>query len=219
MPFEEYQFLRYFIPGSLFVIYTSLIIYPALNADTLTFLESKPEIVLGIVGGAFAGSLAFGYLVYTFYDTVLYNLIAMNSKWRILLRYLAAKIPEWNNLKNHEKKMIMEMIHTSGDYTRGVDKFYDIVRGWWSHFNARIVCALFVPALSLATFGLLLLLDFFFLKTIEIFSFNNQYTASYTLIFITIFAISLCLFIGAIRPLREATQYEYYFIKKQNRGQ
>ena len=84
MPFEEYQFLRYFIPGSLFVIYTTLIIYPALSLEILLFLEKNPEIVLGIIGGVFAGSLAFGYLVYTLYDTFLYNIIAMNPKRRKL---------------------------------------------------------------------------------------------------------------------------------------
>lgn len=129
MPFEEYQFLRYFIPGSLYVIYTSLITFPAFSLTIFNILNANKEIVIGVLGAAFAGSLAFGYLVYTFYDTVLYNAIAMKSNWRILLRYLAVKIPGWDKLKNHEKKMIMEMIHTSGDYTKGVDKFYEIVRG------------------------------------------------------------------------------------------
>ena len=83
----------------------------------------------------------------------------MNPKNRILLRYLPNKIPNRNTLKQHEKKMVMEMSHTSDEFGAGSDKFYDIVRGWWSHFNARIVCSFFVPVSSIVTVGLLFVID------------------------------------------------------------
>jgi hypothetical protein len=56
--FDEYQFLRYFIPGSLFVIYATALALPIINTDTLFFLQSYPDVVIGIVGGAFAAGLA-----------------------------------------------------------------------------------------------------------------------------------------------------------------
>lgn len=81
-----------------------------------------------------------------------------------------------------------------------------------------LFCALFVPVLSWVTFGFFWAFDFFVLKRIEIFSFNNQYTASYFLIIGGMVVISLCLLVGAIRPFREATQYEYFFIKNKIEG-
>jgi len=71
MAFDEYQFLRYFIPGSLFVIYTTALVIPILNSFALYFLENHPDVLIGIVGGAFAAGLAFGYVIYTIYDTFL----------------------------------------------------------------------------------------------------------------------------------------------------
>jgi len=210
MAFEEYQFLRYFIPGSLFVIYTTLIAFPILSSTAIAML-GNPETLLGVIGGAFAGSLAIGYITYTFYDTFLYNRLAMNTKRRLLLQYLPTKIKEWDSLLLHEKKMVMEMIHNTGKDTEACDRFYNIIRGWWSHFNARWVCLLFVPLLS--GFSVLFLLSLNIILGGEIFAFNLPNLFLYVPIALVIVTISLVLKIGAENPFNEATQFEYYFVK------
>lgn len=213
MAFEEYQFLRYFIPGSLFVIYTTLMTFPILSSTAIDYLLRHPDFLLGIIGGAFAGSLAFGYIIYTFYDTVLYNRFAMNVEKRLLLQYLPTQIKKgkWDSLDEHEKKMIMEMIHVAGKDTKDCDRFYNIVRGWWSHFNARWVCLLFVPLLS--GISVIFLYSFDVIISGRIFAFTLPNLILYIPIAIVIAIVSLVLKTGAKKPFNEAAQLEYYFIK------
>jgi hypothetical protein len=97
MAFDEYQFLRYFIPGSLYVVYTTFLMVPILNSTVIDFFKNDSSALLGIVGGAFGASLAIGYVVYSFYDTFLYNRWAMNFGNRKSLRYLAKKIEGWED--------------------------------------------------------------------------------------------------------------------------
>ena len=212
MAFEEYQFLRYFIPGSLFVIYTIVLVLPILNSTVVLYFESNPDALLGIIGGGFAASLAFGYIIYTIYDTFgPYDRDVMKSKKRPLFKYLSERIEDWDKFDKPKKKMFTEMLHITGADTKDCDRFYTIIRGFWSHFNARIVCCLWVPIFSAITIFFLIILDFVVGSKFFSFTFPNIFL--YIPFTIGIVIISLILVIGAERPRSEATTLEYFFIK------
>ena len=146
MAFEEYQFLRYFIPGSLFVIYVTLLVLPNLNPQLFPYLSSNPETILAIVAGAFGASLAFGYLIYSFYDLVFYNFLAMKfPNKRKILGYMKEKIEGWDDVSEPDKKEFLDMLYRlPGDANKN-EQVSSLTRGIWSHFNARIVSATCVP--------------------------------------------------------------------------
>jgi len=194
----------------LFVIYTIALVIPILDKGALAFLQTYPDVVIGIVGGAFAASLAFGYIIYTFYDTFFYGPDAMSLKKRPLLRYFAKHIDDWDTFSEARQKMFIEMTHITGKNLEESENFYSIGRGFRSHYNARIVCSIFVPAftaLFLAVFGY--------------FSVNrfSSITAPYVFleipVILGIFFVSAALYIGAERPLNEAAQLEYLFVRRK----
>lgn len=80
MAFDEYQFLRYFIPGSLYSIYTIALIVSVLSPDVLVYFFVNPQALLGLVSGIIGSSLATGYLLYSFFDKCLYQHLVWNTK-------------------------------------------------------------------------------------------------------------------------------------------
>ena len=224
MAFEEYQFLRYFIPGSLYVIYTTALITPFLDPSVINFFENDPSALLGIVGGALGASLALGYIIYTFYDTFLYNRWAMNFENRVSLRYLAEKIEGWddprkpqntNCINDYQKKMFLDMLWIGFDKDNLSERYDKTLRGMWSHLNARKVCYLFVPAFSVISFSLLVItLPIIIRETLFILPPLPNWGVFF-LVLIVIGFISGVFRYGAKRPLNEGTTLEYFFIKQR----
>ena len=216
--FAEYQFLRYFIPGSLYVIYTSLLIIPNLGDDVVKYLGQNGNVLIGVFGGAFAAGLAFGYVIYTFYDTWLYNRLAMRPCWRDILKYMD-KINVWKELNNEQKKEFLDTLYYYlGDRDPMNQKFSETIRGIWSHFNARIVCSIFVPAFSIATIFLLRTVELGSDIKFELFYFRSFHYPGFQIKYFCfslaiIIAISIVLVIGARRPYKEAVKLEFYFLK------
>ena len=188
MVFEQYQFLRYYIPGSLFIIYTSVLILPILDSTVFSYFKSHPETLLGVVGGVFGASLAFGYIIYTFYDTICYNKIGMDENKRPLLGYLKEKLfdyyisackvkmseldeaqkteyknewnKKWDMVENRPiKKALIETLYLNNQTCQ--ESFQQTLGGWMSHFNARVVCYFWVPFLAWISFEVLVVLDYF----------------------------------------------------------
>jgi hypothetical protein len=130
--FEEYQFLRYFIPGSLFVMYTTLVFLPNLSKNVVSYILEKPDSLLGIVGAAFGASLAFGYIIYSVFDTLLYNPIALKNGWRKVLSYMESKIDTevnkkvWRGLNKEKKKEFLEMLFLSLGDAEKTNRFLNL---------------------------------------------------------------------------------------------
>ncbi len=213
MPFDEYQFLRYFIPGSLFVIYATCLILPILSTDGLLFMGNHLDIAVAIAVGAFGAALAFGYVIYTFYDTFSYGRDAMKKEQRPLLRYFANHAENWNNLSESRQKMFIEMTHITGKDIVDCRYFYSIGRGFRSHYNARIVCSLYVPAAALAIILFFVLSSYFTGNTYL--SLTSRHAWLDIPILGVIFIVSVVLHYGATRPRNEAAQLEYLFIRRR----
>ena len=142
MTFEEYQFLRYFIPGSLYVIYTTALIVPILNPTVIDFFKKDTSALLGVVGGAFGASLAVGYIIYTFYDTFGYTPRMMDRNKRKMLDYIDHHVEGWKEPIEANKKEFLDMLWIKFGENGSGDKYYATVKSMWSHLNARIVCYL-----------------------------------------------------------------------------
>ncbi len=238
--FEEYKFLRYFIPGSLFVIYTTSLVLPFLDSAILRYFKNNPNALLGLIGGAFGASLAFGYIIYTFYDTFLYNVIVMKEKKgklfpeRPLLLYIKDRLrpyfeesalrhqevelekdwgEQWKKIDRPIKKVFIEMFFITSDNSKDHDKFQTILRGWWSHFSARIVCSICVPIFSFASLLVLFISDIILER--NVFAFPISHVGLWLLCVSLIVIISIIIGIGANNPLKESFHFESFFIKSK----
>ena len=217
MAFDEYQFLRYFIPGSLYVIYVVALLSPFFGNKVFELLitQADSDAILGLIGGAFGVSLAFGYVIYTFYDTAGYNKIAMDPKNRPILRYLESHInysKEWKKLNNFEKKVALDVLCDSFDDTEVSNRIAGKIRGIWSHFNARIVCGSYVPIFAGLTSAFIAVFIILLIGN-QTFILNDSTWTLFLLIVCSIATISYVTFKGANRPLREATKIEFLYLK------
>ena len=163
--------------------------------------------MIGILGGAFAAGLAFGYIIYTFYDTFFYGLDAMSLNH---LRYFAKHIENWYDFSEARQKMFIEMTHITGKNLEDSENFYSIERGFRSHYNARIVCSIFVPA-----FAMLSLAGFGYFTGNRFLSITAPYSFLEIPVILGIFFVSAALYVGAKRPLNEAAQLEYLFVRRK----
>jgi hypothetical protein len=216
MAFQGYQFLRYFIPGSLYVIYLMSFVIPNLAESIACYLLNKPEVLLGIVGGAFGASLSIGYVIYSFHDTALYNHLAMREKWRDIPRYLKKEIATWKNLSNEERKEFLDLLYLHSGEDTANQQFSATIRGMWSHFNARIVCSLWASLLSVISFVVLYALDQAAgtgVFNLRFFHLGGCYVYYWHLCALVITLVSTFLLVGARRPYKEAVKLEYYFVK------
>lgn len=217
--FEEYQFLRYFIPGSLYVFYTSLLIIPNLADTIVKDLGQNGNVLIGVFVGAFGASLAFGYVIYTFYDSFLYNFLAMRPGWRDILRLMESEINVWTKKSNEKKKEFLDTLYYYLDKRDPMNqKFSETIRGIWSHFNARIVCLFFVPTFSGVTVFLLWLVEqgsdlkLFSFRSFSLMEGQRTYLSLCAFIIVVISSVFLW---GARRPYKEAVKLEYYFLKSK----
>lgn len=174
-------------------------------------LSSLPSLVIGV----FALSPALGYVIYQFYDGLLYNRIA-NSKNRRTLELLDKLALETNFSRidswEAKKELIDFTLYSGGTepHSKISDKLLETLRGFWSHAAARIVSAIFVP---IASFGLFVI----FLTVVSALHVSITWSAFrvpqtvFTICLITI----LSLFIGypAKRPIKEAFMLEEYVFR------
>ena len=195
------------------MIYTTALVIPILDTGALSVLESHPDVVIGIVGGAFAAGLAFGYAIYTIFDTIFYGHDAMKQEKRPLLRYMANHVENWDSFSEARQKMFIEMTHTTGKNMEDCESFYLIERGFRSHYNARIVCSLFTPIAAAITLSFFVISSY--LTANKFLTLTSPYTWLDIPVAFGIFVISAILYIGAKRPCDEAAQLEYLFIRRR----
>lgn len=218
--FEEYRFLRYYIPGSLYVIYMAFLVAPYLSENIRDYLLLKnPNVLLGLFAGAFGASLALGYVIYTIYDSILYEKLAM-KKERPILEYLMNRINGWCNLENYEKKEFIDTLyHLLGESDRN-EQFVRKIRGIWSNFNSRVVCSIFVPFSCGVTIVLLLIIEVF--SDVKLFSIGTSGLLgeigqiSYLIVYLIVMIIISCIFWHwKERPYWEALTLEGNFLKSK----
>lgn len=195
------------------MIYGTSLVLPLLSSDGLLFLGSHLDVAVAIAVGAFGAALAFGYVIYIFYDTFSYGRDAMKKEQRPLLRYFANHAKNWSNLSESRQKMFIEMTHITGKDIVDCGYFYSIGRGFRSHYNARIVCSLYVPAATLATILFFVLSSYFTGNTYL--SLTSPHAWLGILVLGVIFIVSVVLYYGASRPRNEAAQLEYLFIRRR----
>ena len=225
--FEEYKFLRYYIPGSLFLIYLASLTIPNLAVINQNTLLERWDIVLSAIVGSFVISPAIGYVIYSFYDWLFYNRIATYSKWRTTFRLINERAPEILDTTNKKKEFLdlLFRIHYSSEHNSSEPEInpsiLETMRGMWNHFNARITCAVFVPIFSVITFGLLYICDIG-LSSFEIFRFRSFIFWAHHIPFqavslLIIILLSLGLGIGSSRPYQETCRLEEYLFKVKSK--
>jgi len=152
---EEYQLLRYYIPGSLFLIYLSVLIIPNSGNIILYVREFSILELIGVFLGFFTISPPIGYIIYSIYDWTLYRRISKWKKKRTALQL----IEEWAKnekvtLDNVKKKELIDFafyFSLKDSNFKISDQIGETIRGFWSHFNARVVCSIYVPLFVLSS--------------------------------------------------------------------
>ena len=159
---EEYRFLRYYIPGSLFLIYLSGLILANSNERVMQYLSTISILqILGAFIGFFAISPPIGYMIYQIYDWTMYRRLAMCREKRKTLQL----IDDWAKeeevtLEDVKKKELIDFafyFSLKESNFKMSDQIGEIIRRFWSHVNARLVCSIYVPSFSLLFFFLVLI--------------------------------------------------------------
>ena len=179
----SYEFLRYYIPGNLFLIYLFLFLSPFLiiSSDSLTILVST------ILGG-FVISSPIGYILYSLYDQTFYEDIGDGKTNHYFFRENNRKSLELvRSWISADKEIDMNKIQSENitgliDFALYSDikddekefevnsKISDTIRGHWSHHNARYVCSVFVPVASFIIWAIALII--FWLTRADFIGFN-----------------------------------------------
>jgi hypothetical protein len=172
MAFEEYQLLRYFIPGSLCVAYFLLLAVPCLSSESIDFIVDKSEVLIAIIGAAFAASPAIGYVVYSFYTNTQYDNDSVTSKDKQMNEFMLGKIGEnWGTIEIWRKKEFLDFLYFWDDKQGRGTLYYEKIHGIWNHFVARKISALYVPITIAVIFPICYFAGF--LNNIPIFSLPN----------------------------------------------
>jgi hypothetical protein len=210
LAFEEYQFLRYFIPGSIYVVYTTALLLPILNSTVIDFFRKDTSALLGIVGAALGASLAAGYIIYTIYDTFGYSPRMMNRDKRKMLKYIDDNIDGWKEPIDSSKKEFLDLLLIKFGESSSGDRYSATVKSMWSHLNARIVCYLYVPVLSAISVPTIMLYSTLIARK-ALFFFDLGNILLLVIVTVFIIFISLILKLGSDRPMNEGTTLEYFF--------
>jgi len=167
---ESYQFLRYYIPGNLFLIYLILFLSPFLTVEAISL-----EVWVSAILGGFVISSPLGYILYSLYDQTFYVDISRGKKNpyffrknnRKILKIVKSWIEEDKEVdvsripKESLNSLIDFGLHS--DLKNGWDEFIitseilDTLRGFWSHHNARYVSSVFVPVASFIVWAISLI--------------------------------------------------------------
>jgi hypothetical protein len=213
MAFDEYQFLRYFIPGSLFVSYLFLLIVPCLNNEAINYFVKHTEFTIGIAGGAFAASPAIGYAIYSLYTATDYDKDSVLHKDKGINQYLKKKLEFWNDdFPICQKKEFLDFLYYWKDENNQSENFYSKIHGIWSHFVARKVAAWYVSITAIAVFFICYLFALV-TNTGSVFIYPPTIWLALSIIAITL--ISLSLWTHASQTRQEAWQLELYYLSNK----
>jgi hypothetical protein len=219
MAFDEYQFLRYFIPGSLFSIYTSILIFSVLTPEVLYYFTFHPEFLIGIITGIVGSALPFGYLLYSFFDSTLYQKVTWNIKRRRIISDLDEVIENFKDIAKNEParaKIFVDMLWIRFEDSDSSQKYSVVVRGTWSHLCARLTCCSIVPILSFISYFIFVRFIVAYANSLPSNLIFQPFTSEnwfWGISVVVIILISICLCLGAKRPLKEGTTLESFFIK------
>jgi len=204
---EQYQFLRYYIPGSLSLIYFFGLILANMGDEAFRLLNHPA--LISLVVGLFASSPALGYVIYLFYDWTLYNKIASCEERRAL-----TLLDTWANTEHFRKGERWQSVRRKelvdfALYLRPHDcglrisgNVTETIRGFWSNANARITSAIYVPIASGIMFAIFVLLK----PPITISVCSTAFA------FLGIMVFSVCIGLPAKRTIREAFALEEYIV-------
>lgn len=144
---ELRQFLRYFIPGTVFLLEMILVLLPVLN---LRVFVKNPNL-LQVVGLAVVFSPAIGYLNYIWYDKLFYARIGRGENaWlfkadkRPLIEKVKKELNQ-NKLDNRTFGLVNLVLYSkaisAGNRSQGLDmsELIEAIRGFWDNHNARFV--------------------------------------------------------------------------------
>jgi hypothetical protein len=186
MSFEQYQFMRYYLPGSLFLVYLALLLSPFSGPRLVEFMKSNFGGLVTLVLGVFVVSPAVGYVLYIWYDTNVYNkkfmdwspgqrpslglLVACALKGE--LPSTRAKKPDQlttiegskecqDKLRPATKGLIDFIIHTEvGEKQSAVkSRAAGNLPSYWSNYAARYICSRIAPLSSMLVFFAIIIID------------------------------------------------------------
>lgn len=212
---EQYRFLRYYIPGFLFLTYFFGLV--TVNIDRSIFelfrvLRLDPT---SLVAVAFTSSPAIGYLIYQFYDWSLYNRIAKSKERKALILIdkwaTEEKFPKGERWEVKRKELVDFALYSSleeSDFTIS-DKISETIRGFWSHVNARLVSSIFVPIASGVFFAICWILNIILVLNLP-FKFDLPKTV---VLIILVIILSAFITYPAKRTIREAFALEEFVIR------
>lgn len=224
---EQYRFLRYYIPGFLFVTYLLGLITVNLNKNIFSFFKTVGLDPISFVGIAFTASPAIGYMIYSFYDWVLYNRIGNCDERQtlVLLDEWALKeklIKKGQKIEKVRKKELIDFaVYSSAKRSSLIisEQLPETLRGFWSHVNARYVSSIFVPLacglffVILWGLNIILALNIPFKTSLEDIDIYRN-----TALILSIAVLSICVGYPARRTVQEAFTLEEYIVRAKEKA-
>lgn len=220
---ERYTFLRYYLPGSLFITYMLILIIPN--------LAQQPEDLVVAIVGAFGASPVVGYLIYALYNNH-YEEKAKDTNRRGALRYLSELrfVKEDGERKDYkallesdkQKKEFLDLVFWSNCKAAKNEADIDInpeivqvLKNHLSSYAARTVCGIYVPLVSVIGFGVVQILGIVSQSPDgPIFAWKPLFVFLW---FAMLVLVSLPLLYDRDRVLDEAFQLEENFVKAKKK--
>lgn len=216
---ERYQFLRYYIPGFLFLSYMFGLITVNIDRSVFEILKTLGLDPITLVAAAVAISPAIGYIIYTSYDSIGYNSIIAKSKKREALSLLVKWAEKEEYPKKGEtldftrKKELIDFALYCSRKDTGFEisgQIAETIRGFWSHAAARYVSSIFVPLACACFLGILLVLNYSSVLNLPF----KEYVDNQNLpLILLIIALSICMGYPARRIVGEAFALEEYVVR------
>ncbi|MCW3985311.1 MAG: hypothetical protein NWE91_02740 [Candidatus Bathyarchaeota archaeon] len=221
---EQYRFMRYYLPGSLFFTYLLILIILNLSPNTIKSLQDNWGQIGGIILGLLGASPIAGYIIYSVYNE--YDYERLSKKNRPALEYIENLdfIEDKTRCKHYQdqlrcflqKKEFLDLIyHTTlikskEDNLKIGPEILQTLKNHLSNFATRRVSGLWVPFFSfLFLFPTAILLGIFDVS----FTIRLPYTIG---MFLVILIISFVLLHGHKRVLYEAYTLEVYMIRAKH---
>jgi hypothetical protein len=142
---EMRQLLRYEIPGLLVFIYTLVWILPFLEADILTCIFLKGH---GLFVSCAVIALPLGWIIYQLYDAV-YPRHYKKESIKLLKRLLIIHSTLCDIMEIKNATLYEELVNFFFVENVNGKKKDDLLRNYWDHHDARFVCGIFVPIISI----------------------------------------------------------------------
>jgi len=207
---EQYQFLRYYLPGSLLLLYTTILTVPNLSPDTF-FGPINLERIVAIFVGLLTINYTVGYLIYVPYN-YRYEKLAIDPNRRQVIEYINRLAKEANCRDfikcDAQRKEFLDLVYHS-NYRAGSELQIDsdiiaTLKNHLSNYAARYVCGTLIP---LSLIPVIPFVWYILLRAGIGFTWN----VPFSLLVITLILItSLLLSIDRERVLLEAFQLEEF---------